>query len=49
MNIFTKSKAIDALKEEWLLQIGMLKISNNKLKSYNILKPISVANTNQHY
>jgi hypothetical protein len=48
MNIFTKSKAIDALKEEWLLQIGMVKISNKK-KNYNILKPISVDNTNQHY
>jgi hypothetical protein len=48
MNIFTKSKAIDALKEEWLLQIGMVK-NLIKVKSYNILKPISVANTNQHY
>jgi hypothetical protein len=48
MNIFTKNKVIDVLKEEWLLQIGMVKISNKK-KGYNILKPISVANTNQHY
>jgi hypothetical protein len=32
MNIFTKSKVIDALKEEWLLQIGMVKISNKSKK-----------------
>jgi hypothetical protein len=32
MNIFTKSKAIDALKEEWLSQIGIVNISNKNKK-----------------